>query len=232
MARVLVIDDDPALLRVVRLGLSHGGHEVLTASTGSSGLEQVALREPDVVVLDLGLPDLDGIAVCRDLRRFSDVPVIVLSAADAEARKVAALDGGADDYVTKPFGMAELEARIRAALRHRRPAEEPAPELVAGPLAIDLVHRQATLGGERFPLTARELDLLAFFVRNVGKVCTHEMILSRVWGRSYASETGYLHAYVHRLREKLGGCSALHITTSPGIGYALTVETDGRAASS
>jgi two-component system KDP operon response regulator KdpE len=226
MARLLVIDDDPALLRALRIGLAGGGYEVLTAVNGAAGLQQAALAAPEVVVLDLGLPDLDGIEVCRTLRGWSDVPIIVLSAAGDEARKVAALDEGADDYVTKPFGMAELQARLRAALRHRRATEEPPPELHAGGLSVDLVHRQATLDGEDLRLTSRELDLLAFLVRNIGKVSTHQMILASVWGSSYGTETGYLHAYVHRLREKLRG-SEVRITTSPGIGYVLSAGPEG-----
>jgi two-component system, OmpR family, KDP operon response regulator KdpE len=225
MTRVLVIDDDVALLRALRVALPHGGFEVSTASTGEQGLQETALSAPDLVVLDLGLPDIDGVEVCRRIREWSDVPIIVLSAADAESRKVTALDAGADDYVTKPFVMAELEARIRAALRHRPPGNgaEGAAEIELGPLRVDLVHRQAFLADEALRLTARELDLLGYLARHAGKVSTHQMILEAVWGASYARETQYLHAYVHRLRDKLDG-SGVRIETSPGIGYLLAVE--------
>ena len=221
-AKVLVIDDDPALVRALRVGLAHGGYDVRTAPNGEQGISEAALCAPDVVVLDLGLPDIDGVAVCRRIRAWSSVPIIVLSATVAEARKVAALDEGADDYVTKPFGMAELEARIRAALRHRGGPEEETPsELVLEPLVVDLVHREARVDGERLRLTARELDLLAFLTRHTGRVCTHEMILKGVWGEGYGREREYLRAYVHRLRHKLGAASGLVITTVPGIGYSL-----------
>jgi len=218
--RVLVVDDDPSLLRALRVALEHSGYEVVTAANGDQGLAETALRAPDVVVLDLGLPDLDGVTVCRRIREWSDVPIIVLSATVAELRKVAALDAGADDYVTKPFGMAELEARIRATLRHRRPApaEEPT-EVTAGRLHLDLVRREARLDGDPLRLTAREFALLAFLAQHRGKVSTHQMILRAVWGDSFGTETQYLHAYIHRLRRKLG--TGPRITTVPGIGYTL-----------
>jgi two-component system KDP operon response regulator KdpE len=220
---VLVIDDDPSLLRAIRLGLRAGGHEVLTAATGEQGLNQTAMASPDVVVLDLGLPDVDGLALCRRIRQWSDVPVIILSAAGTESRKVTALDGGADDYVTKPFGMAELEARIRAALRHRRrnADEREGGELRVGPIHLDLVHHEAKVGGAPVDLTGKEFDVLAFLARNVGRTCTHQMVLSAVWGAGYGAEAQYLHAYVHRLRQKLGDGAAGLIRTTPGVGYRL-----------
>ncbi len=222
MATVLVVDDDRALLRALRVGLAARGHEVSVAVTGEEGLSKIALSSPEVVVLDLGLPDLDGLEVCRRVRQWSDVPVIVLSATGLEERKVAALDGGADDYVTKPFGMAELEARIRAALRHRPAEVTPGDEVVTtGSLAVDFVHHQVSLDNQTVDLTAREFDLLAFLARNVGKVCTHRMILSQVWGSEYGSETEYLRVYVYRLRRKLGDPEGRLVRTAPGIGYAL-----------
>ena len=162
MARVLVIDDDPSLLRAMKVGLKAGGHEVITATNGEQGISETAVSAPDVVILDLGLPDLDGLTVCRRIRLWSDVPILVLSAIDTEDRKVIALDSGADDYITKPFGMAELEARIRAAIRHRRPADgDPAEStLSAGPVELDLVHHEARIGGEPIELTAKEFDVL------------------------------------------------------------------------
>jgi two-component system, OmpR family, KDP operon response regulator KdpE len=223
VAKVLVIDDDPSLLRAIRLGLRAGGHEVITAANGEHGLTQTALTAPDVVVLDLGLPDIDGLSVSRRIRQWSDVPIIILSAAGSESRKVAALDGGADDYVTKPFGMAELEARIRTAVRHRRTtAGDPEPtSLAVGPLELDLVHHEARYRSEVVELTRKEFDVLGFLARNAGRTCTHQMILSAVWGSGYGREAQYLHAYVHRLRAKLGEGSADLIKTTPGVGYRL-----------
>jgi two-component system, OmpR family, KDP operon response regulator KdpE len=228
MARVLVIDDDTSLQRALKVALQLAGYEVLAATSGEQGISEAALARPDVVVLDLGLPDLDGIMVCRRIRQWSNVPIIVLSAADAELRKVAALDEGADDYVTKPFGMAELEARIRTALRHSASdKDEPPVELIVGPIRADLVHRQAELEGEQLKLTAREFDVLVFLLRYVGKVCTNQMILEAVWGSGYSKENGYLHAYIHRLREKLARSSLVSIDNSPGIGYVLRISSDG-----
>ena len=222
-AKVLVIDDDPSLLRALRLGLRAQGHEVVTATNGEQGLAQTALVAPDVVVLDLGLPDLDGLTVCKRIRQWSDVPIVVLSATGAEERKVAALDGGADDYVTKPFGMAELEARIRSALRHRRaePAGETPASVTAGALNLDLVHREARVGDAPVRLTTKEFDVLSYLVRYAGKTCTHQMILVAVWGTGYGREAQYLHAYIHRLRQKLTDPAGTLIRTVPGVGYVL-----------
>jgi len=224
MVRILVVDDDPALLRALRVGLQSKGHEVITATTGEQGLVEAATASPEVMVLDLGLPDLDGLEVCRRAREWSDVPIIVLSAVGSEDRKVAALDGGADDYMTKPFGMAELEARIRTAIRHRAPsADAAAPATtVMGPLELDHVHHEARLQGRMLELTAMEFELLSYLARYAGKVCTHQMILAEVWGSGYAKEAQYLHAYVHRLRQKLGDDAGIAIRTNPGIGYFLT----------
>jgi two-component system KDP operon response regulator KdpE len=222
MARILVIDDDPALLKALRLGLRAGGHEVVTAANGEQGLTQTAATSPDVVILDLGLPDIDGLEVCRRIREWSEVPIIVLSAAENEPRKVAALDVGADDYVTKPFGMAELEARIRATMRRRPHAGAPASaELDAGPVHLDLVHHGATLAGRAIELTGKEFDVLAYLARHAGRTCTHEMILSAVWGTGYGREAQYVHAYVHRLRQKLDDPGGKLLRTVPGIGYVL-----------
>jgi len=223
VAKVLVIDDDPSLLRALRLGLQAGGHEVVTAANGQQGISQTALSSPDIVVLDLGLPDIDGQAVCKRIRQWSEVPIIILSASGNEDGKVAALDGGADDYVTKPFGMAELEARIRTALRHRKvePAEPEPATLTVGPLEVDLVHREVHLDGAPIDLTTKEFEVLSFLAHHAGRTCTRQMILSTVWGTGYGGETGYLHAYVHRLRQKLGDGSGALIRTMPGVGYSL-----------
>ncbi len=226
MTRVLVIDDDPSLQKALRLGLTAHGHDVISVVTGGQGLSRTATDAPDVVVLDLGLPDLDGLAVLHAIRQMSDLPVIVLSATDTEDRKVAALDGGADDYVTKPFGMAELEARIRTALRHRAPEPtDPGPRrLRVGDLELDLAHHQVRLRDAELQLTAREFDVLSFLARNAGRTCTRQMILKAVWGEGYDREAGYLHAYIHRLRQKLGEGEGGLIRTVPGIGYVLNGE--------
>ncbi|HEY8081328.1 MAG TPA: response regulator transcription factor [Acidimicrobiales bacterium] len=221
---VLVVDDDRALLRALSIGLAARGYEVLTARTGTDGVVQASLRQPDVVVLDLSLPDIDGVEVCRRIRGFSEVPIVILSALGSEDRKVDALDRGADDYVTKPFGMAELEARLRVLLRRSRVAEPAGPtEVTVGPLVCDLVHRMAILDGEPMRLTAKEFDLLAFLARHAGKVCTHQMILREVWGATYSTEANYLRVYAHRLRRKLGVHGTMLITHS-GIGYELAPE--------
>ena len=223
MAKILVIDDDPSLNRALRLGLQAGGHEVTTAATGEHGIAQTALTSPDVVVLDMGLPDMDGISVCRTIRGWSDVPIIILSATGAENRKVAALDAGANDYVTKPFSMPELEARIRVVTRGRGidPDDPTEMTLSCGGLVIDLVHHDVTLDGVNVALTTKEFEVLAFLARHAGKTGTHQMILGAVWGTGYGAEAQYVHAYVHRLRQKLNDESAELITTVPGVGYSL-----------
>jgi two-component system KDP operon response regulator KdpE len=223
LARVLAVDDDQALLRALRIGLSALGHTVLTGSTGEQGISQAAIGAPDLIVLDLGLPDLDGMEVCRRIRQWSDVPVIVLSADGSEDRKIASLDGGADDYMTKPFGMGELDARLRVALRHRAlvDGEEEAQEISVGPLGLDLVHHEARMGGQPVALTTREFALLVYLARHAGKISTHHMILEHVWGPHYGTETQYLRVYVYRLRRKLGDEKGALIRTIPGVGYQL-----------
>ncbi len=221
MARILVIDDDRALLRALEIALTARGHELVMARTATDGIAQVSLATPDVVVLDLGLPDLDGVDVVRRVRHWTQVPIIVLSAAASESRKVTALDAGADDYVTKPFGMAELEARLRVALRrHAEGAPDEPATIDVGNLEVDLVHHMARLGGRDLELTGREFDLLAYLARHAGKVCTHQMILRDVWGSAYGAEAHYLRVYAHRLRRKLGAAGDM-LRTQPGIGYQL-----------
>lgn len=223
MARILVVDDDRSLLRVLSIGLGARGHEVVTARTAADGITQASLTAPDVVILDLGLPDTDGIEVCRRLREWTQAPIIVLSAAAGEVRKVTALDAGADDYVTKPFGMAELEARLRVALRRAPGATGGPAAVVVGRIEVDLVHHMARLDGVDLDLTRREFDLLAYLARHAGKVCTHQMILREVWGSEYGSEAHYLRVYAYRLRRKLGEAGHL-LTNQPGIGYQLVDE--------
>ena len=236
MPKVLVVDDDPSLLKALRIGLTARGDQVAIARSGSEAVEQVALAEPDLVILDLGLPDLDGVNVCRRIREFSRVPIVVLSAYGDERRKVEALDSGADDFVTKPFGMAELEARVRVALRHGAVAKNGplgAPSsLHAGDLDIDLVHHMATRNGVDLQLTSKEFDLLAYLARHAGKVCTHHMILKDVWGPGYGEESNYLRVYTHRLRKKLGDDEGRLLRTVPGIGYQLIPEPEPEPAPS
>ena len=226
MTKVLVVDDDPALLRALRIGLEARGFEVMVARSGGEGLSRAAQAIPDLVVLDLGLPDLDGVEVCRRLRQWTEVPVIVLSALDSEDRKVLALDSGADDYITKPFGMHELEARLRVALRHaaaRNPATAQS-SLRVGPVHVDLAARVVEVDQTPIELTAREFDLLAYLARNAGKVCTHRSILKEVWGQGYGNETHYLRVYASRLRRKLGSQAGPLLRTNPGVGYQLVDE--------
>ncbi len=221
MARVLVVDDDASLRKALQIGLAARGYEVLLARTGEEGISQVVLSAPDLVVLDLGLTDIDGLEVCRRVRSFSGVPIVVLSAAGSESRKVAALDEGADDYVTKPFSMAELEARLRAALRHGGAISNELSEIRAGRIELDLARRSARLDGVPLELTPHEFSFLSFLARNAGKVCTHQMILQAVWGPGYGAETRYVRVYAHRLRRKLGDSAGGMLRNHPGIGYEL-----------
>jgi two-component system KDP operon response regulator KdpE len=225
MSKILVVDDDLPLVKALRIGLTARGDDVTVAHTGAGAVTQVALVDPDLVILDLGLPDIDGLEVCRRIRQFSDVPVIVLSAYGDERRKVEALDGGADDFITKPFGMPELEARLRVASRHAATRQgnhaTPSPTFAVGPLDIDGIHHMASLHGEPLSLTGREFDLLAYLARHAGKVCTHHMILKDVWGPGYGEESNYVRVYAHRLRKKLGDDEGKMLRTVPGIGYQL-----------
>ncbi len=223
---VLVIDDDPALRRVMKIALEALGYEVALSPTGRAGLSEAALGTPAAVVLDLGLPDLDGVEVCRRLREWTDVPVIVLSADANEERKIEALDSGADDYVTKPFSMGELQARLRVAMRRAGRTDSPTAGgdsgvIEVGPLRLDPLHLEAWLEGEPLELTRREFGFLAYLARNEGRVCTQHMILSAVWGPAYVRETRYLREYAYRLRRKLGDDDGSMLRTRPGIGYQL-----------
>jgi two-component system KDP operon response regulator KdpE len=230
LGRVLVVDDEPAILRAVGAGLATRGYEVLRATTGQAALDAAIDGTPDVIVLDLGLPDMDGIEVCRRLRAWSEVPIVVLSAEGAEGRKVLALDEGADDYVTKPFSMSELLARVRVALRHRSARALDAPEQVVfevGDLTVDLDDHGVTVAGRRIDLTPKEFDFLALLARNPGRVLTHRAILQAVWGPEYGTETQYLRVYASQLRKKLGErAGGARIVTEPGVGYRLVTSTD------
>jgi two-component system KDP operon response regulator KdpE len=218
---VLVVDDEPQILRALTTNLRGAGYDVVTAATGEDALAQAATRSPDAVILDLVLPDLSGVEVCRQLRAWSDVPVIVLSAVGEESAKVSALDAGADDYVTKPFGIDELLARLRAALR--RTGQPPEPVVEVGELRVDLEKRSVTLGGKAVQLTPHEYAMLALFARNQGKLLTHRAILQEVWGPAYGKESHYLHVYVSQLRRKIetDPTRPRYILTEPGAGYRL-----------
>jgi two-component system, OmpR family, KDP operon response regulator KdpE len=219
--RVLVVDDEPQILRALRTSLRGAGYEVETAETVEQALVALAASPPDAVVLDLVLPDGTGVDICRELRLWSDAPVIVLSVVGDETEKVAALDAGADDYVTKPFGIEELLARLRASLRRVDAPSEPVVEL--GDLRIDLEKRSVSAGGEPVQLTPTEFALLRVLARNPGKLLTHGMLLREVWGRGYGDESHYLHVYVSQLRRKLEVDPARprYILTEPGAGYRL-----------
>jgi two-component system KDP operon response regulator KdpE len=221
VSKVLVVDDEPQIRRALRASLGAHGHEVRTAPNGEEAIVAAAEEALDLVFLDLGLPDLDGTEVIRRIRSFSDVPIIVLSVRDRQADKVDALDAGADDYVTKPFGVEEVLARLRAAIR-RSQAGEPSPAtLEFEDLEIDLGLRLVTLGGERLHLTKTEYALLEALATNPGKLLTHQWLLRRVWGIGYGDESHYLRVYVRALRRKLGDDASAPrlILTEPGVGY-------------
>ncbi|MBL8699360.1 MAG: response regulator [Alphaproteobacteria bacterium] len=219
--RILVIDDEPQLRRLLRVALEAEGDQVLEAATAREGIAAVAHDRPDAVLLDLGLPDVDGHAVLRRIREFSAVPVVVLSVRAAEDQKVAALDAGADDYVTKPFGIPELLARLRAALRHRWQGEAGEPVIRQGDLVIDLPRRVVTLDGVEVKMSPKEYELLRLLATSRGKVLTHRMLLEAVWGPAHVADTQYLRVYVGQLRDKLRDDPAepRFIATEPGVGY-------------
>lgn len=220
----LIIDDEKQIRRLLRLALEGADHQVYEAATGQAGLSEIALRRPDVVLLDLGLPDMEGATVLRRLREWSDVPVLILSVRDDAEEKVAALDAGADDYVTKPFDTAELLARVRAAQR-RSLTETGDPVFNSGSLCVDFSARQVKLNGVEIKLTPTEYSLLRVLVQNAGKVVTHRQLLRTVWGEKSESQAQYLRVYVTHLRKKLetDTSSPSLIKTETGIGYRLSV---------
>ena len=221
----LVIDDELQIRRLLRVCLEANGYRVFEAATGQEGITEAAQRTPDIVILDLGLPDMDGVAVLKRLREWSKVPVIVLSVRDREDDKIAALDNGADDYVTKPFGTGELLARLRVAERHTLPSAESAL-FRAGGLEVDLTARVVKLKGQEVKLTATEYSLLRLFVRHAGKVLSHHQILKEVWGPNSVEQTHYLRVYMAHLREKLEADPSKPrlLVTEPGVGYRLMTE--------
>lgn len=232
--KILVVDDEPQIRRALQTALRANGFDVLIAEDGQAALDATAMNGPDIVILDLGLPGLDGMEVIRRLRSWSPAPIIVLSARDAEREKVQALELGADDYLTKPFGMHELVARIHVALRHAARSAGPEPSLRFGNLEIDLAARVVSVGGEEIHLTPTEYELLRELATNAGKVLTHQMLLSRVWGPASSDATNYLRVYVNQLRRKLepapGG--PRFIVTEPGVGYRFRPQPDGLQPSS
>jgi len=220
--KILVVDDEPAIRRFLRASLSSHGHTILEASRGEDALAAAASGHPDLVILDLGLPDIDGVEVTRRLREWTAIPIVILSVRDHEDDKIAALDAGADDYLTKPFGIGELMARIRAAAR-RSAAAPDEPLYQTGDLKVDLSRRQVSVAGQEVTLTPTEYDILKALVQNAGKVITHRQLIRLVWGQAYESETHLLRVNVSNLRRKIERDPARpqYILTEPGVGYRL-----------
>lgn len=220
--QALVVDDEAQIRRFLRISLEAGGYRVHEAGTGKEGIFIAAKIRPDLIILDLGLPDMDGLAVVKQLREWTKTPIIILSVRDADLDKVAALDAGADDYLTKPFSTEELLARLRVALRHTLP-EPDLRVFTAGDLQVDLTRRLVTVRGEPVKLTPTEYALLRLMVQHAGRVLTHRQILKEVWGAAYVDESHYLRVYFSQLRQKLEENPALpkHLLTEPGVGYRL-----------
>ena len=221
--RVLVVDDEAAILRFLKPALEANGYDMVSAGTVAEAAKRIAADAPDIVLLDLGLPDGDGKDVIKRAREWSDVPIIVLSAREREAEKIEAFDLGADDYVNKPFNVGELLARMRAALRHRMQRKAEVPVLRVGNLAIDAVRHRATRGGVELKLTPKEFELLSFLSKHAGRVLTHRQILTAVWGPAHTEDTQYLRVYVGQIRQKIEDHpdDPRIILTEPGIGYRI-----------
>ena len=228
---VLVVDDEPPILRFLRTSLAAVGHRVVTAENAADALVLLVAEKPDVVILDLGLPDRSGFDVIAEIRKQSSVPIIVLSARSDERSKVQALDLAADDYIGKPFGIAELMARIRAALRHRFQAQGELPVFVSGDLSIDLVRRHVSRAGHEVKLSPKEFELLRHLVAHAGKVLMHRYLLREVWGPAHAEEVQYLRVFIRGLRQKLEDdpTRPKHILTELGVGYRLQLPPEQRA---
>ena len=221
--RVLVVDDEAAIPRFLKPALEANGYEMTSAGTVAEALKRVAAESPDIVLLDLGLPDGDGKDVIRRAREWSDLPIVVLSAREREAEKIEALDLGADDYVNKPFNVGELMARMRTALRHRLQRKSEIPVLRVGGIEVDAVRHRVTRSGEDIKLTPKEFELLSFLARHAGRVVTHKQILMAVWGPAHTEDTQYLRVYVGQLRQKIEERpdDPRIVLTEPGIGYRI-----------
>lgn len=224
--RILVVDDEPQIQRFLRPALTAAGYEVIEAATGADALKAAVTAVPDVIILDLGLPDMDGKEVVAQLRGWSEVPIIVLSARDRESEKIAALDIGADDYIEKPFGIGELTARIRTALRHRRRADDEMARVRVEGLEIDTVRRLVTRNGAPVRLTPKEYDLLVLLARHAGRVMTHRALLTAVWGPAHGDDLHYLRVFIGQLRQKIerDASKPAVIRTEPGVGYRFVEE--------
>jgi two-component system KDP operon response regulator KdpE len=222
-ARILMIEDEAQMRRFLRASLSHAGYQLIEAETASDGLVQAAAQNPDLVLLDLGLPDLDGLLVTERLRQWAKMPIIVISARGQEQDKIKALDAGADDYLTKPFGVGELLARIRVALRNAARTDEGDSQFSLGELKVDLARRQVFSGGEEVHLTPIEYRLLTTLIKHAGRVLTHRQLLREVWGPNASDQTQYLRVYLRQLRHKLEPDSShpRYLVTEPGVGYRL-----------
>jgi two-component system KDP operon response regulator KdpE len=221
-ARILVVDDEIEILRALQRNLTAHGYEVFTARSGEQALDEIAMHRPDLMLLDLGLPGISGLEVCKKVRAESSLPIIVVSVKDTERDKVSALDLGADDYVSKPFGMDEVLARIRVSLRHSAQVQiGTEPTFVAGPLKVDFAQRVVTVNGAEIKLTPTEYDLLKALIKNNGKIMTRQMLLSQVWGTGYGADAHYLHVYIGQLRRKIEPNPAhpRFILTISGVGY-------------
>jgi len=227
-ATILVIEDDPPIRKFLRVTLGSQGFQIVESETGKDGLLQAASRAPELIILDLGLPDMDGVELVKQLRDWSTVPVIIVSARGKEQDKIVALDAGADDYLTKPFGAGELLARVRVALRHAATLKSGTGEPVfnLGELCVDLLHRRVTVGEKDVHLTPNEFKLMAVLVKHAGMVLTHRQLLKEVWGPGSGNETHYLRVYMNQLRQKLetDPTRPKYLLTEPGVGYRLLAE--------
>lgn len=222
-ARILVIDDESQIRKLLRVALTAYGYEVKETNCGQDGLREAAVYRPDLIILDLGLPDINGLEVLRQFREWSKTPVVILSVKEQEQDKITALDTGADDYVTKPFSMGELLARVRTALRHSYIGNGENHILVFNDLEVDIVHRRVKISGNEVKLTPTEYDILKNLAVNSGKVLTHRQLLTTIWGKAYENDTHYLRVYVGQLRKKIeiDPSRPKHILTESGVGYRL-----------
>ena len=225
-ASILIIDDEPQIRKFLRISLGSQGYRVSESGDGQDGLASAALNKPDLVVLDLGLTDMDGQTVLRELREWSQVPVIVLSVRSSETEKVMALDGGANDYVTKPFGIQEFLARVRALLRQNQGASSGPAQAMSGPLCIDFAYRRVSVDGQEISLTRKEYAVLAELAQHTGRVVTQQQLLKDIWGPSHSGDTHYLRVVVGHLRRKLGDdpSAPRFIITEAGVGYRLVAD--------